>query len=133
MDSGQWTREEVTIGRLPGAFDAEGFEAVGFLFVEVVFEDEVNAAAARTAMEAQAQFGEIFGSARGDDLDIPFFSVANPAGEAQFTRLAVNEPAEADTLNATLNEKMKNHGVTIASVADGAAGRNRSGISVETG
>jgi len=82
-----------------------------FLLVEVVLGDAVNASAARAAMEAQAQFGEIFGSAGCDDLDVALFSIANPAGKAKFAGLAVDKPAKANTLYATLNEKMKNHGV----------------------
>ena len=73
--------------------------------------DAVNACPAWALTQAGAKLGKILESAGCDDLDVAFFGVADPAGEAQFTRLAVNEPAEADTLDATLNEKMKNHGV----------------------
>jgi len=86
------------------------FEAGGFLFIEVVLNDAVNASAARAAMEAQAQFGEIGGRTGCDDLDVALFSVANPAGKAEFAGLAMDKPAKTNTLNATLNEKMKNHG-----------------------
>lgn len=115
----------MTIGRLPGAFDAEGFEGSGFLFIEVVLEDAVNTAAARAATETGAQVGNVFRSAGSDDFNVAVFSVADPSGEAEFAGLAVYKPAKADTLHATLHEKMENHGVvTNASVADGAARRN---------
>jgi hypothetical protein len=115
-------------GELPGAFDAEGFEVRGFLFVEMVFDDVVDACAAGASAEAGTEVVQIFGSAGCDDLDVAFFSVADPAAETEFARLAVDEPAEADTLYPTLHVKMENHGVvTIASVADGGARRNWSG------
>jgi len=79
-------------------------------------------------MKAQLKVGEIGWSAGCDDFYIAFFGVADPAGEAEFAGLTMNEPAKADTLHATLHEKMKNHSVvTMASVADGAARCNRGG------
>ena len=76
-----------------------------------MFEEAVDSGASGALAEAGAEVGEVFGGARGDDFNVAVFGVADPAGESEFAGLAVNEPAEADTLDATLNEKMKNHGV----------------------
>ena len=76
-----------------------------------MFDDVVNAASAGALAEAGAEFGEVVGCPGCDDFNVAIFSVADPAGEAEFAGLAVDEPAEADTLYATLNKKMKNHGV----------------------
>jgi hypothetical protein len=115
----------VKVGRLPCAFDSEGFEGGGFVFVEVVLDYAVDACSAGTATEAEAQLSEVFRSAGCYDFDVSLIRVADPAGEAEFAGLAVYEPAKADALHATLDEEMKNHGVvTMASVADGAARRN---------
>ena len=73
--------------------------------------DAVNACPAWALTQAGAKLGKIFESAGCDDLDVAFFGVADPAREAEIAGLPMNEPAEADTLDATLNEKMKNHGV----------------------
>jgi len=76
-----------------------------------VFEDAVNACATWALAQAGAEIGEVAGSSRGDDFDVAFFGVEDPAGKAKFAGLAVDKPAKANTLYATLNEKMKNHGV----------------------
>jgi hypothetical protein len=74
-----------------------------------MFEEAVDAAASGAAAEALTQFVQVFGGAGGYDLDVTVFGVANPAAEVEFAGFAVNEPAEADTLYATLNEEMKDH------------------------
>jgi len=76
-----------------------------------VFEDAVDASASRAFAEADAKFGEIGWSAGCNDLNVAVFGVADPTGQAEFAGLAVDEPAEAYTLNATLYEKMKHHGL----------------------
>jgi hypothetical protein len=75
----------------------------------VVFEEAVDAAAAGAAAEALAQFVQVFCGAGGHDFDVAVFGVADPAAEVEFAGFAVNEPAEAYALYATLNEKMENH------------------------
>jgi hypothetical protein len=79
--------------------------------VEVVFEEAVDSGASGALAEAGAEVGEVFGGARGDDFNVAVFGVADPAGESEFAGLAVDKPAEADTLYATLHKKMKDHGV----------------------
>ena len=106
---------------LPGAFDLKGAEVLSFFFVEVVFDEAIDAAAAGSAAEAAAQFVEVFGGAGGYDLDVAIFGVADPAAQGEFAGFAVYEPAEADTLYATLNEKVEDHG-DKASVSEGGLG-----------
>lgn len=108
--------------RLPGAFDLEGAEVFGFFVVEVVFDETIDAAAARAAAEALAELVEVFGGAGGDNFDVAVFGVADPAAQVEFAGFAVNEPAKADTLHASLNEKMENHSATKASLSDGGLG-----------
>ena len=92
---------------------------IGFFVVEVVFDEAVNAAAARAAAEAVAEVGEVFDGAGGDDFDIAVFGVADPAAQVEFAGFAVYEPAKAYALYAALNEEVKNHIATKASVSDG--------------
>jgi len=94
----------------PGAFDAEGAQVGGFGFFERMFDEAVDAATARAAAQAGAEFGKVGGFAVCDDFNIAFFRVAHPAAKVEFAGFAVNEPAEADTLHPALNEKVKNHG-----------------------
>jgi hypothetical protein len=96
--------------QLPSAFDAEGLKAAGFGLVEVMLEDAIDAATAGTLVEAGAEFGEVFGLAGGDDFDVAFFGVADPAAQGELTGFAVNEPAKSDTLYTPLNEEVKDHG-----------------------
>jgi hypothetical protein len=65
-----------------------------------VLEDFVDAAAAWAAVEGVAQIGERFEIAGCYDFDIAVFSVSDPAFELELAGLAMDEPAEAYTLNA---------------------------------
>jgi hypothetical protein len=94
---------------LPCAFDAEGAETLGFFLVEIVLDEAVDAAAARTFAQAGAQFGEVRGRAGSHNFHIAILCVADPAAQVEFAGFAVDEPAEADALNATLDEEVKDH------------------------
>jgi hypothetical protein len=83
--------------------------AGGFAFVEIVFDEAVDAAATGAAAQAGAQFGQVGFFAVGDHFHFAVFGVAHPAAQVEFAGFAVNEPAEAYSLHATLNEKVKNH------------------------
>ena len=69
----------------------------------------VDAAAAGAAAEALAEFIEVFGGASGDNFDVAIFGVADPAPKIEFAGFAVNEPAEAYSLYAALDEEVENH------------------------
>ncbi len=97
---------------LPRAVDAEGAQGIGFLFLEKVFDDVIDAAAAGAASQAGAEFGEVAVVAGGNYFDVAVFGVADPAAQVEFAGLAVHEPAEADALNSALNEEMKNHAIS---------------------
>lgn len=72
----------------------------------------VDAAAARTAPEALAELGKIFGGSGGNDFDVAVFSVADPATQIELTGFAVDKPAEANTLYTALNEEVEDHSAT---------------------
>ena len=110
---------------LPRSIDAEGAELAGFRIVEGVFDNAIDAAAARAALEAGAQLGEILSMAGGHDFNVAVFSVAHPAAQLELAGFAVNEPAETHALNATLNEEMKNH--RPRSVWQSGCGRRKPG------
>ena len=95
--------------KLPGALDFEIFEAGGFGFVELVFGDFVDPAAAGAFFELGTEFLEVFGWAGGEDFDGAVVGVADPAAEAELGGFAVDEPAKADALNAAADEEVKNH------------------------
>jgi len=95
---------------LPGAFDLERAQVLCFFFVEMMFEQAVDAAAAGASPEALAKFVEIISGAGSNDFHVAVFRVAHPAAQVEFAGFPVNKPAEAYTLHATLNEEMKNHG-----------------------
>ena len=103
---------------LPGAFDLEGAQVFAFFLVQMMFDDAIYTAAARAAAEALAQVGEIFGGAGGDYFNIAIFCISDPAAQVEFAGFAVDEPAEADSLYAALNEKVENHSRTKASVSE---------------
>ncbi len=94
---------------LPDALNAEAVEGGGFTLFENVFDDAVNAAAARAAAKAGAKLVEVVGVAGGDNFDVAIFGIADPTAQFEFAGFAVNEPAEAYSLNAALNEKVKDH------------------------
>jgi hypothetical protein len=94
---------------LPGAFDTERGEVGGFGLVEVVLDHMIHTRAARAAAEAAAQFVQVLGVTGRNHLQIAIFSVADPALQFQFARFALDEPAEADPLNAATDKKVKNH------------------------
>ncbi len=95
---------------LPGTFDAEGGEVFGFAIVEEMLDDAIDAASAGAAMEAVSQLDEIRFVAGCDDFYIAILSVAHPAAQLELAGFALHEPAEANALYPSLNQKVKNHG-----------------------
>jgi hypothetical protein len=110
-------------GFSPGAFDAEGVEIGGFLLVEIMLDELVDAGAAWAAAEARAQFGQIFDGAASDNLDVAVFGVAYPAAQIEFAGFAVDKPAEPHSLYASANQKVKNHRTLVFQM--GFKGSNR--------
>ena len=68
-----------------------------------MLDELVDPGSARAAAKAGAQFGEILDSAGGDYLNITIFGIANPASQVEFAGLAMHEPPESYTLDATAN------------------------------
>jgi hypothetical protein len=94
---------------LPGAFDPECAQGCAFALGKGVLDDTVDAAAAWAFAERCAQLVQIFGFAGGYDFDVAVFGIANPAFEFELAGFAVNEPAEADALDASADEEVKDH------------------------
>jgi len=74
-----------------------------------VLDEAINAAAARSAAQAGAQFGQIGLRAGDHDLHFALFGIAHPTAQVKLSGLALDIPAEAHALHTSLNEKMKNH------------------------
>jgi len=73
-----------------------------------MFDQAIDAAAARAAAKAGPQLIEIGRFARGQDFNVTILGVAHPAVQSKFAGLALHKPAEANTLHASLNQKMEN-------------------------
>ena len=100
----------------------ERAKVFGFFFVEVVFDQAIDAAAAGATAEGLAKFVQVFSGASRDHFDVAIFGVAYPSAQSQLAGLAVNKPAEADALYPALNEEVENHIATKASVSEGGLG-----------
>jgi hypothetical protein len=96
--------------RSPRSINAEGTEIGGFALVKIMLDEVIDAAAAGTSAKAGAQFGYILGGTGGYHFHFAFFGVSHPPAQVEFAGLALDKPAEAYPLHATLNQKMKNHG-----------------------
>ena len=75
-----------------------------------MLDDIVDTRTARTAAKATAKLIEIAGVASRDYFHFAILSVTYPPAQFQLAGLALHEPAEANTLHATLNEEVNNHG-----------------------
>jgi len=75
-----------------------------------MLDNVIHAAAARPPAQTGPQLGQVFCASSGNDLNFTLFSVADPSAQLKLAGLTLDEPAKANSLHATLNEKMKNHG-----------------------
>ena len=71
-----------------------------------MFDDRIDAAAARALTKNGAKLGELFGIAGGDDLDVSVVGVPDPAAQADLGRFAMDEPTKAYALNAAFDEEV---------------------------
>jgi len=94
---------------LPGSLDFEEVEGGGFGFGEFVFDDGIDAAAARAFVEFGAELGEGPGVAGGEHFHVASIGVADPSAQAEFGGFAMDEPAKADALNTSADKKVKDH------------------------
>ena len=74
-----------------------------------MLDEAIDAAAAWSAAQAGAQFGQIGLRAGGHDLHFALFGIAHPTAQVKLGGLALDIPAEAHALHTALNEKVKNH------------------------
>jgi hypothetical protein len=81
-----------------------------------MFNNVVDAAAARSAVKARAKFGQVLRLARRNYFNIAVFSVAHPTAQVELAGFALHEPAKANPLHAASDQEMKNHGYEPSSV-----------------
>src|SRR5208282_3212597 len=74
-----------------------------------MFDQAVDATAARSAAQAGAQLGQVGLCAGRYHFHLALFGVAHPAAQVELAGLAVYIPPEAHPLHTALNQKMKNH------------------------
>ena len=74
-----------------------------------MLDDLVDAAAAGAFVELGAEVGERCGVSGDEDFDLAGVGVADPAAQAELGGFAVDEPAEADALDAAADEEVENH------------------------
>ena len=74
-----------------------------------MFDDLIDAAAAWTTVKGAAEIGEILFGASGNDFHGTVVGVADPAAEGKLAGFAVDEPAEADALDAAKDEVVTDH------------------------
>lgn len=96
---------------LPGALDLKGDERFGLAFIEDMFDNAIDTAAARAEFETGAQLIEIGRVSGRDDFYIALLSVAHPTAQLELAGLPMNEPAKANPLHAPLNLEMNDHGL----------------------
>jgi hypothetical protein len=116
--------------KLPGSLDFEEGEVGGFGLGEFVFDDSVDTAAARAFVEFGAKVGEGVGVACGEHFDFAAVGVADPASQAEFSGLAMHEPAKADALHTTADKKVEDHVEFLVSQTHGELS-NKSGYAMK--
>jgi hypothetical protein len=89
----------------------------------MVLDHAIDTGAPRTATKTGTKLRDVGRVTGGNHLNVAILRVAHPAAQFELGSLALHEPAESDTLNTPLDEKMENHeDPTSASVADGKRG-----------
>lgn len=102
------------MSQLPRPFDLKRTQGVRFIFLQFVFDNVVDAAAARAFVELGAEFGDRFGRPGGDDFHLSCVGVADRTAKGEFGGLAVHEPTKSDALHSALYEKVNNHERTVS-------------------
>ena len=74
-----------------------------------MFNDLIDSAAAGTTVKGTAEIGEILFRTGGNHFHGAILGVANPAPEGKLACFPMDEPAEADALNAAKNKEMTDH------------------------
>ena len=69
-----------------------------------VLFNPADVGATRARAEVSGEAGELVGRANGVYADPAVIFVADPAGDSQFVRTMLGEPAEADALDAAVDE-----------------------------
>ena len=94
------------INVLPGSFNLKWSELRAFALGQFMFNDGIDAAAARTLVQRNLQLGQNIWFASGDDLNVAVVGVADPAAQAKLRRFPLHKPAEADALHAAFYKVM---------------------------
>jgi len=65
----------------------------------------VHSRRSRTFLQTRSQSGQLFAGSHRQDFDAAIVIVADPSGNLQDVRLALDKPAEADALDTSANQK----------------------------
>jgi hypothetical protein len=103
---------------LPGSFDLELTERCGLGLIQLMLDDLVDTAAPRPFVQLRPQIAERARLAGHNDLDLAVVGVAHPTAQAKLSRLAMDKPSKADTLDPTANEEVENHRRALVSQTD---------------
>ncbi len=71
---------------------------LGFLYV-------IHPRRSRPFLQTRSQSGQLFARSHGQHFDAAIVIVADPSGNLQDVRLALDKPAEADALNTSAYQK----------------------------
>jgi hypothetical protein len=77
-----------------------------------MFNDSINSAASRTLSQGNPQLCEQSLFARGYNFNVSLIGVLHPAAQTKFSRLAMHEPAKANTLYTAFDQEMEDHNAT---------------------
>src|ERR1700722_3624019 len=91
----------------PRPFDTKRAQPAGLFFVEIVLDEAVDPAPSRAAAQASAQLIQVGLIAMRNHFHIAVFGIAHPSAQVKLAGFAMDKPAEAHTLHAALNQKMK--------------------------
>jgi hypothetical protein len=94
---------------LPGSFDCKWAELLGLVVLKFVFEYLVDTASARPLAQLLGEFGEFSWAARGNYFNVASLGILHPSAQANLGGFAMDEPAEADALDAAFDEKVFDH------------------------
>src|SRR5436305_14468412 len=89
----------------------------------MMFDELVDAGAARALAESGAEIGEVFDGPGRDHFHVAVLGVAYPAAEVQIAGLAMHEPAKSHALHTPADEEVKHQRRPVLQIGFGL--RNR--------
>jgi hypothetical protein len=99
----------IVISLLPGSFNLKRSELHAFALGQLILEHSIHSAASRTLVQRSPQLCQQRFIAGSHNLNVTLNRVPHPATQAEFSRLTLHKPAEANALNSAFDEEMKHH------------------------